>query len=468
MLSGNAEIIKVELKNPIHSLWLKVNMKEEQGALIFLLNPCNRLCGSIMFGMSNFIKEIYISDTVCTMNGLRHALMEGSYSIVILPYSKETNTNLSIQIQTNIIKTYQEKFCQKCSDEKLITFDNIIETTHQYYKGDFHGHTIFSDGHQTIQEAKKVLEKNDMDFMAFTEHNSMPFDLPKLSCMSIPSFELTLPIGHMNIHGVADLGVLLKEIQKISNYEELWEYVIRKFKEECNLSLNHMFMEPWHLTYKNFDLSKINTIEVICDPTYPSAAKANDKAVCFLDFLWQEGLIIYGIGGSDSHNREDELYENASEASVYGDPATYVYCEGLSVRNVVEGVRKGHCYVSRYGKLVISISEGKYLPGDQISEETEITYQIHLENMQVPCIGRFIMNGETVWEDTLDDRNSEASYQFTPSGKPWWLRFGLYDKSGHVIAYVNPIYNRTNMCQNAEFKNLYDKFGEKYDQRNTI
>ena len=467
-LSGTIEIRRVELNNPIQSLWLAGRIEEKQGALIYLINPSNQLCGSIMLGMCNFIQELYISDTVCTMNGLRHTLTEGSYSIVILPYSKETNGNILIQIETNEIKSYQEIYCQQSAEEPFLTFDTIVKPAYQYYKGDFHGHTIFSDGHQTILEANRVLEKQALDFMAFTEHNSMPFGLPKLPCMWVPAFELTLPIGHMNIHGVTDLGKLLGGFQEINNYEELWEQAIDLFREECNLSLNHMFMEPWHLTYENFDITRINTIEIICDPTYPSATIANDKAVSFLDFLWQEGLRIYGIGGSDSHNREDEFYENTTEASVYGDPATYVYCEGLSVRNVIEGVRSGHCYVSRYGKLDITIGEGKYLPGDQVLEEAKISYQIRVENRKVPCIGRFIMNGRTVWENILDDKNSEICYQFTPPEGVWWLRFGLYDKAGHMIAYINPIYNRRNQCQNTEFRKLYDKFGENNDQRNII
>lgn len=450
------------------SLWICADMAEEAAAMLYLFNPCSRLCGCISSGFGRFIREIYISATVCTMNGLRHDLTEGTYTLLIVPYPGTVNTNIKLQIESNIIKAYQKEYLQDTHSNHT-GFGNIIEDAHRYYKGDFHGHTIFSDGHQTIQEAIGILEKRSLDFMAFTEHNSMPFDMPELPCLSIPSFELTLPIGHMNIHGLKDIGILLEQCMEISDMETLWERAAGCFGEKCNLSLNHMFMEPWHFIYQDFDLSKLNTIEVICDPTYPSAAKANNKAVSFLDFLWQEGVVIYGIGGSDSHNKEDELYDGTKEPSIYGDPATFVYCEGLSVSNIIEGVRRGHSYIMRYGKLLITICDGKYLPGDRISEDEEIiTYRVHIENIQIPCNGRFILNGEAVWEAALEGEGEEVCYELRPADQYWWLRFGLYDMSGNVIAYVNPVYNRVKRCPDTVFKNLYDRFGENYDQRNII
>ncbi|HWT73460.1 MAG TPA: CehA/McbA family metallohydrolase [Mobilitalea sp.] len=467
-LTGNVQNVQFELNSPIQSLWVSAVMDVEAVTLLYLFNPCNRLCGSISLGMGRFIKEIYISESVCTMNGLRHALMQGTYTLLIVPAAVMGAAHIQLQIETNVDKSYSEEYLQDMQSTPA-AFEDIVEDSPRYYKGDFHGHTIFSDGHRTIQEAIEALQKKDMDFMAFTEHNMMPFDLPKLPCLSLPSFELTLPIGHLNIHGVEDLGILFGEFKTMNSYEAVWEGAVNCFGTACNLSLNHMFMEPWHFSYSGFDMSKLNTIEVICDPTYPSAAKANNQAVDFLDFLWQEGLIIFGIGGSDSHNKEDELYDGAQEPSVYGDPATYVYCEGLSVRNIIEGIRKGHSYITRYGNLIIEICEGKYLPGDQISEKVEfITYRVRLENIQIACTGRFILNGETVWEAALSGDGKEAFYVLEPVDQPWWLRFGLYDTSGNVIAYVNPVYNRVNKCQNTVFKNLYDRFGERYDQRNII
>ena len=59
-------------------------------------------------------------------------------------------------------------------------------------------------------------------------------------------------------------------------------------------------------------LDGVDCLEIINDPTYPDAAHANDKAVHFLDELWNDGYRIYGVGGSDSHNLIEERYEGAT------------------------------------------------------------------------------------------------------------------------------------------------------------
>ena len=50
---------------------------------------------------------------------------------------------------------------------------------------------------------------------------------------------------------------------------------------------------------------------------------------------------VFGVGGSDSHNLEDEFYEGASLPSAVGDPATWVFCDGLSPKKSDECSKAG-------------------------------------------------------------------------------------------------------------------------------
>ncbi|MGB8454001.1 MAG: CehA/McbA family metallohydrolase [Anaerocolumna sp.] len=470
LIQNKIETITFEIEQPVHSIWIKADFADRLGVMIFLYNPDKQLCGLITVGYNNFVKEIYISDTVCTKNGLYHKLQAGIYTVMLVPFydTGKVKAKLLLTMEQNLIKTYEEQYCQSKLPEPELSFTSITEETCRYYKGDFHGHTIFSDGHNTLKEAADILKKQGLDFMAFTEHNCMPFGFTALPCLSIPSFELTLPIGHINIHGVRNLALLYEQLSQAQNYEDILELALDFFSDDNNVSLNHMFMEPWHFTYEEFDVSKLNTIEVICDPTYAAAAKSNDKAALFLDFLWNRGFTIYGIGGSDSHNKINEFYEGSAEPSIYGDPATYVYCKGLSVRNVLEGVQQGHCYTSRYITLDININGGKYLPGDQIKEEGEIIYQIRIDKIKKPLKGCFIRNGNIVKEVLLNENQEEAVYSVSSPDEAWWLRFGVYDMEGHVIAYVNPIYNKRIKANKVNFKTLREEFGEIYDQRYTV
>ena len=64
----------------------------------------------------------------------------------------------------------------------------------------------------------------------------------------------------------------------------------------------------------SFDSTSYGSVSgIVNDPTYEYAKESNEKAIRFLDLLWQEGYRIYGIGGSDSHNLIEERYDGALE-----------------------------------------------------------------------------------------------------------------------------------------------------------
>ncbi|MFA9378674.1 MAG: CehA/McbA family metallohydrolase [Lachnotalea sp.] len=495
-IQNQLELAHFHVQKPITSLLVSVVMEGDEYALILVYNPNNIVCGFISKELSHFLDEFYISDNCCTLNGLRHELVEGMYTVAIISIHSVEKKNLEINfdIEMDIIKEYDESYCQKTESQIAPSFDEILEETHRYYKGDFHGHTIYSDGNNTRLEANEILKQQQMDFMAFTEHNSIPLTQGNTPCLSIPSFELTLPTGHINVHGIKDMNTIFLKLQTSNilnsnlSEKELFQLIcdmtVECYSGEANLSLNHMFLKPWHFNYENFDMSKLNTIEIICDPTYATSEEANDKAVAFLDFLWEEGLLIYGIGGSDSHNKQEERYEGAVEPSIYGDPATYVFCKGLSIRNIVDAVKKGHAYVARYVTMDICICEGKYLPGDEVEavgevftsdinktgkelKEELITYEVHIDSNKIlnrELVGRFILNNQIVKEIRLNKEQDKiydtVSFRMENNPGSWWLRFGIYDKAGHVIAYVNPIYRNKKACNASEFKILKEKFGE--------
>lgn len=64
-------------------------------------------------------------------------------------------------------------------------------------------------------------------------------------------------------------------------------------------------------------------MEIVNNPTCGYAPEANDEAVSFLDYLWKHGYVVFGLGGSDSHNLESERYEGATEPSIPGGAEGY-------------------------------------------------------------------------------------------------------------------------------------------------
>ena len=121
------------------------------------------------------------------------------------------------------------------------------------------------------------------------------------------------------------------------------------------MSINHPFLHVWKWKFHSIPLRMVQFLEIVNDPTYEYAKESNEKAIRFLDLLWQEGYRIYGIGGSDSHNLIEERYDGALEPSVAGDPGTYVFSKGLTPTKLLQNLRKGHVYVSRYCTLEVEL-----------------------------------------------------------------------------------------------------------------
>lgn len=466
------QLLKEERSLHILADWKGMGM-----AQVFIYNPESILCGFISVGFGNFIPETYISKEITTLNARPICLQPGEYSMVTVFFPKEGEmlTEISLDISLDTDRVYEPAFSQLSKLLSSSDFDHIVQEEKRYYKGDFHGHTILSDGHNNRMEAAEIIKKQGLDFMAITEHNCLAFLSSDLPCLEIPSFELTLPSGHMNVHGIKELHLDWWKLRDTFSLEELWNQVILDYKNHANLSLNHMFLVPWQVSYENLDLASLHTIEVICDPTYPSAMEANDKAVAFLDYVWNQKIQLYGVGGSDSHNKEDEYYEGSVEPSIYGDPATYVYCDGLSVTHLIEGVKKGHSYVARYVDLSIKIQNGEslILPGDEITDlQKGISYQVTVHNLSKPLMGRFICSSNVVKEELLDTNCTSTLFTFENLKEGDWLRFGLYDLEGHVIAYVNPVFHGERHKGKALFGEIYKNFEKEYsrtyDKRDSI
>ncbi|WP_461205645.1 CehA/McbA family metallohydrolase [Clostridium sp. DL1XJH146] len=461
--SGIIEI-SIEVNDCVDELFIEAKFSKEMNAFIRVYNPSNVFIGEIFYGYHNFINKIYYSEVKTTMNGLAHSLKNGVYHFIVVmlePYKITEELSISLTVETSLSKSFKEKLIKELSESvfqeipwfhkqgELLNFNEIINKEKRYYKGDFHGHTVYSDGAQSGEEARNVLNQQGLDFMALTDHNCIPFGFNKMDILMVPSFEFTLPSGHINIHRINEPDLFGDCIHQIKDTSELMNKVVEKHHPYSNISINHMFLDQWSFTEKNFDIRKINTIEIICDPTYPSSQEANDKAVAFLDFLWNIGWNIYGIGGSDSHNKINDFYEGAKQPSIYGDPSTYVFCNGLSVDNVIEGIKKGNAYVTRYEELDVIINNGQILPGEEVRTTDNIEYYVEIKNfgsqyVHEEYIGKFILNGEVIKTVNMNNENKRANLVKNTSLLKdidyWWLRFGLYDIKGHVIGFINPIY----------------------------
>jgi hypothetical protein len=319
-----------------------------------------------------------------------------------------------------------------CGDNTIgFDYDYVLKDAAGWYKGDLHGHTLLSDGSQSIHQALDTVERQKLDFFFLTEHNVLHSQLPKSSkTLVIPGVEVTTGLGHMNV------------------FAPKKGFVIDAGRPDCASSLeagtllggicgiNHPFMTSWCWQYMRMPLSAITTFEISCDPTWKNSEAFTRKALHALSALWNSGNDIWAVGGSDSHIHPHETYDHTDAPSIYGDPATYVYATRLSANGVLEGIKKGHTYVERRCDLDFTINGGKILPGDTV-RKGDITYELSSGDTSQRYIVHVIADGEVIQKQFIEPKKG---CRFTVDMASFrWMRVDVTDAEGNFAALVNPV-----------------------------
>jgi hypothetical protein len=432
--------------HPSYSGWLYINVYHEEEGLI----------GQVVFGY-NWLHAFGISDTFTTMNGKKHKVHSGNFHLVALS-SAQSQEGVPVELTMTLLKDDDALRVLNDMPEDMKQTVSWAEHTKRvktrasrYYRGDLHGHTRYSDGERSIGEAIKTIESVELDFMAFTEHNIVPFGYKETNFLLVPSYELTLPNGHVNLHGVLEVD-LFKDIQ-VLNEDGLIE-LIKRHKDIGHVAINHPFMAPWEFLYLNLPMRLVSSIEVICDPTYPTAMESNSKALRFLDFLWLNGWTVNGIGGSDSHHKTEKFYDGSTLPSVYGDPSTYVKCTELSANGLLNGLKSKDIYVTRFIDIDFDVVIGSKSvhPGVvlDVIEDFQITLCVNSKSSVlfdqtlvvviyingVPITQTEIiagLNGIThgLSKDQLEDLKSDSGAVV--------IRVAIETSQGEIVGTLNPI-----------------------------
>lgn len=461
----------VEVNSHMENMNIKINIPKEYALLCYIIvkdsNGRFRMCRQIGYGPRTLI--IGRDGMHTTAGGTAGEIPMGRWKFIICAFREyvmqclgENSFDVKLTVSDDI-SSVKEPVGEQCwIGNEDFDFDRNYSRDSRWYKGDFHTHTRLSDGKETTRNAMKKAEKMGMDFYVPTEHNVLHTGWPDTRIMVVPGVEITTSLGHFNIFGCVGTPGRLTHILKHDGEERISqevEYTIREADEkEWLWSINHPFLHIWKWTYDNLKLKNLRFIEIINDPTYEYAKLANENAISFIDFLWQQGFRVFGLGGSDSHNLIDERYEGADEPSVPGDPATLVYMDGMTPSNLLKAVSKGHVIVTRYITMetYFIYENNKYLPGDriEISSESEfennlvasVTIKINEETYGKNIVPELFLieNGikKEIGLEKRDERTYMADVIANWHTMEWeWKRFEVISEDYGFLGYVNPVFH---------------------------
>lgn len=448
---GSSEELPIQvhdftLKESSNCFKLKINTEEKMWLQIFLWDKKQRLILQYLHLKEESMVDV-LNNNTCILPGV---LEKGEYTLELFGVS-----NNKIAYEIELEQAFDIWADNNFEDERLYLnryeFDKKHNREKRWYKGDFHTHTTLSDGKQTQIELMQQAEKMKLDFFVATDHNSLPTKWVRGNALVIPGMEITPLNNHFNAIGLRkwiDFRVSSKD-GGLATEEGMNRLLKEARKNGALCSINHPELKPWQWSYLNTPIESIDTMEIINDPTFLDNLEATEKALKLWDCLWNEGYHIWGIGGSDSHLLPTERYEGATKPSLIGDPGTYVFADSLSAQEIINAVKNGKIYVSRYPELSIEIyCDGEsYLPGDDLTSKfleeisgKEIVYNISFKGIDEKSELSFIENGNTIKSILVEDlKDYSISFKWTDKAYTW-NRIELRNASQELLLFTNPIY----------------------------
>jgi len=207
-----------------------------------------------------------------------------------------------------------------------------------WVKGDFHVHSVHSDGDSTLREITAKARELGLDFVAVTDHNTHSH-IAELGYRSafiegvllLKGVEVTTYKGHFNAFGVSFTPEF-----RFKSESELLRVTRHLRKKGAVLSVNHP--KPLGPDWEWATMSFAHLVEVFHAiwefNNYISLRKWDEQL--------KRGARLGLIGGSDAHR-----VKGCGGISQFGAPTTWVYVDELSERGLLEGLLRQRVFISK-------------------------------------------------------------------------------------------------------------------------
>lgn len=318
-----------------------------------------------------------------------------------------------------------------------------VEGAARWFRGDFHSHTVHSDGYNTIDEYVVEARRLGLDFLAITDHNtSSHFEEIALwpardGVLLIPGEEVTTFRGHANVWGL-DCWVDFR-VDDDARMQRVLDWV----HERGGLfSPNHPKRGyPWEFA----GVRGYRVVEAWQGPW----RLFNTESVDFWERRLRAGERVAAVGGSDCHSIPPAAYLHPW---TLGNPCTWVYArEPLSEASVLDAVRAGHVFISEdpsgpFLELTAACGDHSYLMGDVVEAPVgaPVRFRLRYRGPSEKKL-RLLRDGEVWQQVTADKEETTLEFEMPLEGAGYVraevMGFRGRPERGEVVhALTNPIY----------------------------
>lgn len=370
-------------------------------------------------------------------------------------------------IREGVIANYEAKIFIETQTGITEFYDRPIRTEAGWYRGDLHMHSGNSDGNIVSQSGKNVpspvyrvvefAAKEGLDFIALTDHNAttQAEELLELQpafdkMLFVPGEEITTFYGHANVFGLTEP---MDFRTTLPTYREAKKWMDAARRAGGIISINHPGIPSgencmgcgWQID--SIPSGVITSLEVVNGGSLRFGAESPIQGWDLWHKMLKSGQHITAIGGSDDHHAGEK---NDLPGSI-GNPTTVIFMNELSVKGVLDGIRRGRVFVDVEGNknrfLDFSASEGKDTAAMGSTLNISTSGRINL-NVEVRGVSggkiEFIIDGETIPElsRAIPSDKENISTRWKADAGNHFIYVKVRDNKGKLVLFSNPVYIR--------------------------
>lgn len=303
-----------------------------------------------------------------------------------------------------------------------------------WYRGDFHVHTIYSDGGFTPAETVAGAVAAGLDFYASAEHNTPALHLAlgevsRDDLLILNGEEVTTRAGHMNVVGLRPGHWIDWRYRPEDGQLERFTDDVR---EDGGLAIANHPAATFKGGTWGFGYDAIDAIEV-WNGQQPQSV--NEGALAIWDGLLRRGRPVTLLGASDAHRSPNPI----------GRPQNAVRARRLSTHAVVEAVREGRCYAVRGPETTLElIAHGPRGMtaglGDRLPSRPGDRVRVELRVLGAPgTVGTLHdQRGQRASHAIRSD--SDRVITRTTARESRWIRGEVRNPDGTFVGLTNPVW----------------------------
>lgn len=307
-----------------------------------------------------------------------------------------------------------------------------------WYRGDLHAHSFHSDGSWDVPELVEFMRGRGLDFVTLSDHNTIAglshhHSLADDGLVTLGGIELSTFYGHALALGVDrwyDWHVGADDILTMPQLAETVTNGGAFFVIAHPMAVGDPECCGCHWEHEDMMPGNAPAVEV----WNGYWANYNEQGLQ-LYYRWlNQGHRLVATSGTDIHSRPPQDSRGRAAANV-------VYAPEFSEAGILDGLRRGHSYISASPELLLNAqtaSGEQGMMGDTLAEDSAVTVAARWRGAQDGHTVRLIADGKV--RETVDAQGEGEKVWTIPAGEAKWCTLELRDPQGGLWAVTNPIF----------------------------